>query len=525
MPAVLAAPEAFGAGQAPLYIRSLYSALTGAGIGGADAGVRNGLEAVPEGAAWGAGLGALFPGIGQLIGKGVGTVAQRYAGPAVSAAERMFGRAAASDAALDMAPRLKALGDSGMPMDLGPNLQRQAGALAATPGEGQAIVRDAIAARDAAANARIRQGVDSTIGKAPDLTAIQAQNKANMEALGPEYTKAFQKARAVDTAPIADNLESQIVNLRGDAQKAAQTVRKMLNVNGTDVLDPHPGTLFQTRQAIDGMLATETNPKAIAVLAEARKAIDNRLAASVPGIKRIDARFAELARQNEALQRGQQALDSGRTAPRPAELQADIANGAVPVGDTMGPSAVPLRLRQGARAEIDRIVGTNANDRVALQRLVKGEGDWNRDRLASLFGQARADRIIAILDRERTFADTSNIVTRNSETAARSAAMQDIAPGKTGPGIVRSALNLRFGDTAADAVDRVIGGAKSASQRASNSELARLLTSNDPAMVSRKVLLIQAAQRRGDISAQRARELIQSMAVAATQQRQALPPR
>ncbi|MER9200484.1 hypothetical protein NKH74_14855 [Mesorhizobium sp. M0933] len=156
---------------------------------------------------------------------------------------------------------------------------------------------------------------------------------------------------------------------------------------------------------------------------------------------------------------------------------------------------------------------------------MKGEGDWNRDRLASLFGQEKADRIIGILDRERTFADTSNIVTRNSETAARSAAMQDIAPGKTGPGIVRSALNLRFGDTAADAVDRVIGGAKSASQRASNSELARLLTSNDPAMVSRKVLLIQAAQRRGDISAQRARELIQSMAVAATQQRQALPPR
>ncbi|MER8689372.1 hypothetical protein [Mesorhizobium sp. M1136] len=526
VPAVLAAPEAFGAGTASLLARMLAGGATGAAIGGADAGVRNGLAAVPEGLAWGGGLGAVMPGIGQLVGKGVGALAQRYGGPAISAAERMFGRAATADsAALDMPPRLQALGDRAMSMDLGPNLQRQAGALAATPGEGQSIVRSAIAARDAAANARIAQGLGRELGPARVPSQIAEEIAANQRALGPAYEEAFQAARAVNAEPIANNLDAMAVRLRGDAQRAVQQVRRMLNVTGTEVLDPNPQTLFQTRNAIDGMMDGMTDGNAMRALTATRQQINRELERAVPGIRQVDARFAELARQNDALLRGQQALDSGRTAPRPAELQAEINNGALPQGDMLGPSAVPLRLRQGARAEIDRIVGTNANDRVALQRLVKGEGDWNRDRLASLFGQGRADRIIAILDRERTFADTSGIVTRNSETAARAAAMQDIAPQKGGPGIVRSALNLRFGDTAADTVDKVIGGAKSAAQRASNTELARLLTSNYPAAIARKMQLVQAAQRRGDISAQKARELIQSMSVEAAKQRQVLPAR
>ncbi|MER9755403.1 hypothetical protein NKJ46_18435 [Mesorhizobium sp. M0166] len=525
VPAVLAAPEAFGAGTASLLARMLAGGATGAAIGGADAGVRNGLAAVPEGLAWGGGLGAVMPGIGQLVGKGVGALAQRYGGPAISAAERMFGRAATADSALDMSPRLQALGDRAMPMDLGPNLQRQAGALAATPGEGQSIIRSAIAARDAAANSRIIQGLDRELGPARIPSQIAGEIKTNQQALGPAYDQAFQNARAVNVGPIADNLDTMATGLRGDAQRVVQRVRGMLNTTGTNTLDPNPRTLFEVRRAIDGLMESTTDGNAIRALTVTRQQINKELERAVPGIRQVDARFAELARQNDALLRGQQALDSGRTAPRPAELQAEINNGALPQGDTLGPSAVPLRLRQGARAEIDRIVGTNANDRVALQRLVKGEGDWNRDRLASLFGQGRAARILAILDSERQFADTSGIVTRNSETAARAAAMQDIAPQKGGPGIVRSALNLRFGDTAADTVDKIIGGSRSASQRASNTELAKILTSNDPASVTRRVWIVQAAQRRGDISAQRARELIQAMSVEAAMQRQALPVR
>jgi hypothetical protein len=94
-------------------------------------------------------------------------------------------------------------------------------------------------------------------------------------------------------------------------------------------------------------------------------------------------------------------------------------------GLQIGPSAVPLRLSQGARAEINRIVDTNANDISAMSKLIKGAGDWNRDRLAPLFGPEKADQLFQVLENEHVFADTANTVTRNCETAACLAAQAE----------------------------------------------------------------------------------------------------
>jgi hypothetical protein len=68
---------------------------------------------------------------------------------------------------------------------------------------------------------------------------------------------------------------------------------------------------------------------------------------------------------------------------------------------------------------MDRVVGTNANDPAALQRLVKSDGDWNRDRLRTLFGP-RADEALDAIDRETTFYRTNNRVTSGSDTAMAS---------------------------------------------------------------------------------------------------------
>jgi hypothetical protein len=193
----------------------------------------------------------------------------------------------------------------------------------------------------------------------------------------------------------------------------------MLNVPGTDQLDPNPSALFQTRQAIDGILATEQNPQAIRQLTMARQNVDRELARAVPGVKDIDAQFQELARQREALQRGSQVLDTGKTAVRPGELAQEMADNANPAGTLVGPSASNVRLREGARAEIDRIVGTNSNDVAKLNQVLKSEGDWNRDKLRTLFGQDRADRLFNVLDRERVFENTFRRTTGNSETASR----------------------------------------------------------------------------------------------------------
>lgn len=441
IPMVMAAPAAFGGGGGSLLLRSGLSGLSGAAIGGADAGVRSGGDAD---AMWnGARNGLLFGVGGPIVAKGVGAgfskvvdaVRARAAARAAGLEPKslMYVTRAATDDGLDAATiqsRLADMGPDAVMADLGPNLQHQAGALAATPGRAQEVVRKALVDRQAGANARIGAAIDDNLGPRSIVPSeVEATIQGNRQALGPQYREVFRQPTRYDFTPITDSLDSTIPNMRGDAQRELQRVRDMMNVHNTRQVTTDPRIAFETRQAIDGVLETETNTKVIAALTEARQMLDDALRDAVPRIKEVDANFAELARQREALQRGQTVLSSGREAPRPSELVNEVQQGAQPQGLQIGPSAVPLRLSQGARAEVERIVGTNSNDVAALNRLIKGEGDWNRARLATLFGQDKADRLIKVLDNERVFADTANTVTRNSETAARVSAQGELGVG------------------------------------------------------------------------------------------------
>lgn len=440
IPAVMAAPALFGAGSGSLLVRSGISGVTGATIGGADAGVRSGgdLEKIRDGMLLGGLFGLGGPVAGKVIGAGARSIVDALR---TGAAARMAGmdpqafgyfRRAVTDDGLDASTlprRLMEMGSEAIPADLGPNLQKQAGALAATPGAAQATIRTTLADRAAGANARIGQTIDETTGRNVVPSEIQADIAANQNAHSPLYREAFREATPYNTEPIASALEADISRLRGPAQARLRQVRGMLNIADSNVLSTDPNVMFQTRQAIDGLLKTEVDPKVISALVEARQMLDDGLTRAVPRIKEVDAGYAELARQDEAVTRGQQVLDSGRTAPRPSELAGEVERGAQPQGMQIGPSAVPLRLSQGARAEIDRIVGTNSNDIVAMNRLIKGEGDWNRARLATLFGPEKAERLFKVLDNESIYADTANTVTRNSETAARIAAQNELGGG------------------------------------------------------------------------------------------------
>jgi hypothetical protein len=498
LPAVMAAPAAFGGGSGSLFLRSLLSAGSGAGIGGTDAAVRSGgdMEQTLRGAGAGFGMGILGPIAGKAVGAGARNVIDWFglrslakaAGTTPKTVSRLA-QAAARDGLDDAAirSRLAELGPDAMLADLGPNLSGYTGALANMPGRGQQSVRRALDARHAGANARLAAAVDDTLGRAPVPSYIDDMIAEGQRAVGQQYGQVFRNALAVDTTRIAEGLESKAVNLRGEAQKAVQRVRSMLNVSGTDVLDPNPGTLFQTRQAIDGMMATETNPKVIQALAEVRSQVDDVLARSVPGLKEVDGQFAELARQREALQRGQAVLDSGRTAPRPVELAQEAAEGALPQGRFMGPSGGTARMRQGARAEIDRILGNNANDVSRLNTLIKSDGDWNRARLATLFGHEKADRLFRVLENEQLFATTRNNAMGNSFTAGRQQAIAELG-GQGGDDILRQAFGAdglrgtaRAGSLkVAEHIKQMIMGPYYEAQRAS---LADAITSNRAQLV------------------------------------------
>lgn len=314
-----------------------------------------------------------------------------------------------------MRQRMNELGPEAMMLDASPEMAGLARGAAALPGTREMVVNP-LNARDAGKNARIGEALTRNLGPVRAPSTISEGIEAGQEALGPAYQQVMQGGTRVNTQPIADQLDAAATNLRGPAQRAVRDVRGFLNIPGTNQLDPNPQALHATREAIDGLFATETNPQVIRQLTIARQRVDAELARAVPGIKIPDAQFQELALQQQGLQRGSQIFDTGKTAVRPQDLAREITDGSLSQGVTQGPSAVPLRMREGARAELDRIVGTNANDVAKLNQVLKAEGDWNRDKLRVMFGPERADRVLRVLENERTFEASRNWIVGNSAT-------------------------------------------------------------------------------------------------------------
>jgi hypothetical protein len=439
----------------------------------------------------GLGLGATFP----VAERALSPIARLLMGKSVPKSTQNIGRQLEREG-IDpstLVQRIDEVGPDAVLADLGPNLQRQAGAIASLPGEGQAILRDALVKRQQGTNARIQGDVDATLGEAPVPSYLQSTIREGQDALSPAYREVLQGASPVDATPLAAWLDDVAFRDRGPAQTAAQRVRQMLDETGNaGTLSTNPETLLSTRKAIDGMMSSETNTDVLGVLKRARNEVDQMLGAAVPGIKQVDAQFAELARQSKAVDSGQQVLESGRTAPRPAEVTDMMAQGAQPEGLLVGPSGAAFRLTQGARAEIDRIIGTTGNNLTALKSALKGDGSWNRDRLVTLFGKDKADRLLNILEREQRYAQTFDTVTRNSETAARAAAQKEAAPREFGqPGTSIMDLLLKIPQGVANM------GARARSE-ATNKAIAEMLMGKPtPEMVDQ--LLFARQMNRGRI--------------------------
>lgn len=427
-PLVAMAAGLMGAGAAGLRTRALASMASGGAIGGADAAVRSGGDGheTLQGAAIGGGAGLAAPLAAAGVGAGVrkiADIARNYLAQSdnaltgLSAGAVRYAREtfASPTQQAQFLREIQRLGPEAMLADVSPDWQGVARGAAGRPGQRDAIV-GAIQARDAGRNQRLTGDLDANLGRPVVPSRVEAELKASRDALGPRYGEVFRGERAVNTEGLAGELETAAVELRGPAQQAATRARGMLNITGEDELDPSPRTLLQVRQALDGLMEGETNTKVLRQLAITRQRVDQILGDAVPGIKNVDAQFLELSRQSAGLERGRMILGNGKTAIRPQELQDEFTAAALPQGNMVGPSGVPLRVQQGTRAELDRIVGTSANDPAALQQMVKSEGDWNRDKLRTIFGQEPADNALNAIDRETTFYRTSNKITSGSDT-------------------------------------------------------------------------------------------------------------
>jgi hypothetical protein len=463
------------------------------------------IEAAKKGGTVGAMVGVGLPVIGA-VGGGLYRTGAAFLGPRVEGASRgasalLRGAAQADEAGLRALPQM---GPDAMLVDAGPAMLGLGQGAGTGTGAGRTALVDALRTRDAGTGQRLATALDTNLGPAPIPSRVEATLSGDRAYNGLDYQPLLQNARPTNTRALANQLEDIATVERGGAQRAATQVRDMLDgqplrnaaPGARPPLSDDPAVLLNTREAIDGMLKTEADPNVIRVLTQTRQAVDEELARSVPGIKAVDAQLAESHRQSAALQRGSQVLDSGKTAVRPVELADEITQGALPQGEMIGPSAAPLRLRQGTRAELDRLVGTNVNDLNTLERKIGTPQDWNSQKLGTVFGEGPVANVAKALMDNRRFRQSYQDIVQNSQSAQRLEAAASMR-GSEGGNVPHDTTFTGIGLKALNAVAKAISGASNARTK---DEIGEILASQGPAVQRVARALLDSAKTTGENS-------------------------
>lgn len=220
-----------------------------------------------------------------------------------------------------------------------------------------------------------------------------------------------------------------------------------------------------------------------------RGKLNDTLEQQVPGYAAANRQSAALAKRGEAVEAGTQYLGSGKTTPSPERFAAEFE----PLSQ-----GEKIAFAKGSRGNIERVLGTKANDLQALRGELQGEGGWNTDKIATVHGQDAADTLMGSVDRNLKFRDTHNKVVENSQTAQRQAAARAMKPE---PSSETPLLNPNMSMTGL-----VATGAKKALNAAFNAvrpdptksfgEVARVLSAQGPQRDAHLAALVDALSRR-----------------------------
>lgn len=394
-----------------LLSQSGFGLLSGVGIGGTDTLARGGsLDQAGANALIGGAAGGLLPGAGALAGKVISAVT----GKAVPAAAKTLGRAMRDDNILpaEVPQKLQELGDGAMVMDLGPNLQRQAGALAAVPGGAQKMVRGAVEARGEGASARVTQDVAQTVGTGPELQTLTDQIIAAQKAAAdPLYT-------AVRDVPLnaTGNLKFVFGTPMGK-QAFKDAVELMANDGVTPPNQLTVGLIDYAKRALNDIAAAAGRQGKGNVARQAgnlARLLAKEADAQVPAYADARNAFAGPAQVLDAIEAGQGVFTKATT---PGQLKAMLDHMTVSERDAF---------LQAARSSIESQMGNAVNDALSLRNMFKK--GWNEQKLRLILGDDVADDLMRRINREAVFGQTAHVVAGNSETAARTAAMSEVAP-------------------------------------------------------------------------------------------------
>jgi hypothetical protein len=519
---------------ASLGAKTLYGALLGAGLGGAQgAGGTKDFTDLPQlgrDTLFGAGTGAALGGAVPLVAGGVGAAyngvmnAMRGGADGISrGASRHLIEALRADGAPAVQSKMGQLGPDAMLADAGPAFLGKAQGASLNSDEGRSALATALTSRNEGTNARIMGDVNKALGPAEDpQTVTNAIRARRSEVDSKAYPAALDNAPEVKTSHILTSLDDAIENSVGMEKKALTNLKGMLTkterkplvdsegypqydklgnerFQETSVSQNDANVLHKVKGELDNVIQYDAPGLGVpagaltrqqAALKSFRHDLNRTLEEQVPGYANANRESAALAKRGEAVEAGTQYLGSGKTTPSPERF----ANEFDPLSQ-----GEKIAFAKGSRGNIERVLGTKSNDLQALRGELQGEGGWNTSKIATVHGQDAADELMGSVERNLKFRDTHNKVVENSQTAQRTAAAKAMKPDPSSetpllnPNMTLTGMAATVGKKA---VSATIDALLRRDPTAAYGEVAKVLSAQGPQRDAHLAALIEALSRR-----------------------------
>lgn len=321
------------------------------------------------------------------------------------------------------------LGPEAMLLDASPQMTGLAQGVTMAPSRNKDAIAEALLAREKGRSSRLVQDAENTLGKASDPEMLKRRIVDEASADADPYYK--QAKRNPPDLRGDEALKSQLAQELTDPAKGMSMGQRGRNKTVFDEIDdalmadsPQEtvSRLHSLRQdldrAINDTMTTSGQQKAVAE--NARRVVDKILKERVPGFREGDQIYSEGKRAAEAVDYGYNSLEGGKGAVFPETFSASLKT---------HPKEF---VAEGQKSRIASAMGTNSNDLAALKKMVGGDYDFNRAKLAEVFGQDKVDQLVQAIDREGTFSQNYADIARNSQTAQRTAGKQ-LVDGMTAP--------------------------------------------------------------------------------------------
>lgn len=477
-------------------------------------------------------LGGAIPAAGAALGRAYQTAANvlngRVEGMSRAAGGHLIS-AVEADGPAAVQARLAELGPDAMMADAGPALLGKAQGASLNSDEGRGVLQSALTARNLGTNARIMGDVNAALGPAEDPQSVTNAIRAyRSEVDSKAYPKALDNAPPVKIAPVMIHLADAIDQApTGSMEKKALTnlqamltkkiKEPLLDAEGypqydklgqerwkeTPVSHDDANILHKVKGELDNVIQYDAPGLGVpagalsrqqGALKQMRAALNDTLELQVPGYAKANRQSAALAQRGEAVEAGTQYMGNGKTTPSPERFAGEFSQ--LTPGEQ-------IAFAKGSRGNIERVLGTKANDLQALRGELQGEGGWNTAKIATVHGQPAADELANSVDRNLAFRDTHNKVVENSQTAQRqaaAAAMKPLPPGE----VPLVNPNMTTVGLLATGVKKAAGAALNAVRpdpTRSYGEVARALTEQGAARDARIQAIVDAIDRRQGNSA------------------------